>query len=125
MNKIWTVLEQIKAEEAGDAESVDLKPLEYNTFCRSSEAPRNRDFSISEVTISKSSGLSSAIERIVRVDRLREVRALTGFSRLEAPGELSEVNPGERRSYVKLSQEPATWLPAVEVRGEGVFIQFS
>jgi hypothetical protein len=125
LKKIWNVLEQIKAEESDAPESIELKPVEYNTFCRPAEAPRNHDFSINEVQAGKGSGLPTAIARVIRVDRLREVRALTGFSRLEAPGELSEINPGEKRSYVPLSRANATWVPAVEVRGEGVFIQFS
>ena len=58
----------------------------------------------------------------MQLHRLREVRALTGFSRFEA------VTPdihGEYDSDVELAQiaiEPA-WFPAVENRGEGVFVQ--
>jgi hypothetical protein len=59
------------------------------------------------------------------VERLREVRALTGFTRIESPGDLSDepdVAPEKRGA---LSRRPPEWVPASEVRGEGVFLQFN
>ena len=63
------------------------------------------------------------IERIVLVHRLREVRALAGFTRFEAvsPNTEGELELGVRRA--SLARE-ITWLPAIENKGEGVFIQF-
>jgi len=64
-----------------------------------------------------------AVERVVLVHRLREVMALTGFTRFESAGvdvdgELQiGVTPAALASEV-------TWIPAVENPGEGVFIQF-
>lgn len=63
------------------------------------------------------------IERVVLIHRLREVIALTGFTRFESAGvdmdgELQiGVTPAALASEV-------TWIPAVENPGEGVFIQF-
>jgi hypothetical protein len=63
------------------------------------------------------------IRRIVLAHRLREVVAQTGFTRFEAggtdiQGELAlDVQPA------KLGLD-ADWLPAVENRGEGIFIEF-
>lgn len=65
--------------------------------------------------------LSEGIESVIQLHRLREVRALVGFTRFEA------VTPdidGEYENDVKRAQialEPS-WFPAVENRGEGVFI---
>ena len=61
--------------------------------------------------------LASVIEQIVRATRLREVRALRGFTRVFPPG------PGEDDRTAKISANSLNWLPAVENRGEGVFIQ--
>ncbi len=63
------------------------------------------------------------IERIVLVHRLREVMAQVGFTRFEAvsPNIDGELEMGVRRAT--LARE-ITWLPAIENRGEGVFIQF-
>jgi len=64
------------------------------------------------------------IERVVLVHRLREVKAQVGFTRFEAisPDIDGELEIGVRRA--SLARE-ISWLPAVENRGEGIFIQFS
>ncbi|MBK8979629.1 MAG: DUF1998 domain-containing protein [Planctomycetes bacterium] len=57
------------------------------------------------------------LEALVEVRRLREVRALRGFTRISPPG------PDEaKRPLSPLSRQPLDWLPAVEVRGEGIFV---
>jgi len=64
-----------------------------------------------------------SVERIVLVDRLREVVAQVGFTRFEA---ITPDVDGELQMEVQaapLSRE-ISWLPAVENRGEGIFIQF-
>jgi len=65
----------------------------------------------------------ASVERIVLVHRLREVVAQLGFTRFEAS--TADVE-GELQMGVvaaPLARE-LSWLPAVENRGEGVFIQF-
>jgi hypothetical protein len=68
--------------------------------------------------------LKSRIERVVLVHRLREVIAQVGFTRFEpsAPDFEGELEVGVQRA--PLAAE-ATWLPAVENRGEGFFLQFN
>lgn len=63
------------------------------------------------------------IARIVLVHRLREVVAQVGFTRFEsaAPDTDGELEMGVRRA--SLARE-VSWLPAVENKGEGVFLQF-
>ena len=63
------------------------------------------------------------IARVVLVHRLREVVAQVGFTRFEAaaPDIEGELEMGVRRA--SLARE-VSWLPAVENKGEGVFIQF-
>ena len=55
---------------------------------------------------------------VMSVSRLREVRALTHFRRLEPP---TPSDPEEVKA--RLSRSPMTWLPAIEVNGEGVFLE--
>lgn len=54
------------------------------------------------------------LSRVVLVKRLREVRALEGFARLVPPAYGSELAP--------LAATDPGWRPAVEVKGEGVFL---
>jgi hypothetical protein len=56
-------------------------------------------------------------DRVILVPRLRETRALTGFSRLVPPDAL-------KGPPAKLSRNPKSWLPGFSVRGEGIFLQF-
>ncbi len=60
---------------------------------------------------------------MVLVHRLREVQALVGFTRFEAmaPSTDGELEAGVSRAA--LAREPS-WFPAVETRGEGVFLHF-
>jgi hypothetical protein len=70
----------------------------------------------------RSRKLSEPIASVVQLHRLREVVALTGFTRFEA---LTRDIDGEYDSDVKaakLALEPR-WFPAIENRGEGVFVQ--
>ena len=61
------------------------------------------------------------------VTRLREVRAIAGFSRIEPfPVAVEEVAAAIMQGDVApLSKTPRNWLPAAEIRGEGVFLRFS
>ncbi len=65
-----------------------------------------------------------SIEKVILVHRLREVVASAGFTRFEAvsPDIDGELDMGVRRA--SLARE-VTWLPAIENRGEGVFLQFN
>lgn len=61
------------------------------------------------------------IDCLAQADRLREVRALRGFSRV------LPVTSGD--PYVMqcapLSRQPTDWLPALEVNGEGIYFELS
>jgi hypothetical protein len=62
------------------------------------------------------------ISRVVLLHRLREVRVQIGFTRIEAPAPdlQGEYDLGVTTAPLGLQTD---WLPASEVRGEGVFIQ--
>jgi hypothetical protein len=62
------------------------------------------------------------IERVVLVHRLREVVAQIGFTRFEAAGPdiQGELDIGVQSASLSIDSD---WLPAIENRGEGIFIQ--
>lgn len=66
--------------------------------------------------------LQKYFSRIIRVTRLREVRVLLGFTRVDAP----DPDADEQPNVVALSKgKQERWLPAAEVNGEGIFIEFN
>lgn len=68
--------------------------------------------------------LLATVDKIVLVHRLREVVSLLGFTRFESvnPDKDGELDLDVTRASLA---ETITWLPAVENRGEGVFLSFS
>lgn len=68
-------------------------------------------------------GVLAPIDRVVLVHRLREVTAQVGFTRFEAvvPDVQGELDIDVRRAAI--ASEP-NWMPAVETRGEGIFLSF-
>jgi Domain of unknown function (DUF1998) len=68
--------------------------------------------------------LRDVIASVIQVRKLLEVRALTGFTRLESKGG-PFGGDGEDVDIAPISRNPnLDWLPAVEVRGEGLFFEF-
>jgi hypothetical protein len=64
-----------------------------------------------------------SIANVVLVHRLREVVALAGFTRCEPQGPdiQGELSVDAKRAALAVDQ---TWVPAIENRGEGLFLQF-
>lgn len=65
-----------------------------------------------------------SVERVVLVHRLREVIAQVGFTRFEAAGPdiQGELALDVQRAPLAID---TSWLPAVENRGEGIFLLFN
>lgn len=69
--------------------------------------------------------LKGLLASLIRVDRLREVACIYGFTRLDAAPSATESELDEitlATSGALLSREPI-WFPAVEQFGEGVFVR--
>jgi hypothetical protein len=65
------------------------------------------------------------ISQVVLAERLREVRALVGFTRIESPGDYTEIGDFPQEQRVPLCRKDPKWVPTAEIRGEGVFVRFS
>jgi hypothetical protein len=127
LDEVMTLLDAEREEEAeGDAApSFDhryraLRNKEYERLSagnNESEHDRDEDFvcepPLGDVTVLDPLGVT----RPMLVKKLREVRALKAFTRLIDAE--STTDPKE----MPLSLERLRWLPAMEVRGEGVFLR--
>lgn len=112
-SKIRTLLEML------DDTAVDLR-LNEHLMLREGQ-PASESFQEFETTSHEvPDNLVAFFDHLVSVERLREVRALRGFTRL-SPAEANDANA----DIAQLSQTKLNWLPAIEVRGEGIFINLN
>lgn len=118
-DEIWQVIEARRADTAEDEEQVaDLRSPEWVVFT-GPPTKAGEDF---ETTAGEApEGFDDLVEPIVVVDRLREVAALCGFTRLTSPDAIPTVLAPRFRAPI--SGGPPRWLPAAETRGEGLFLQ--
>lgn len=119
---IWAAIEARRVEIVPEAEDeYDLKRPEWNAFMNGENHGEHlRDFRLSVGTVP--SGYADVIDRVVLVERLREVNALTGFTRISPPEEMTDESGKQFRAPI--SSDKPTFVPASEVRGEGLFIAF-
>jgi hypothetical protein len=122
---VWQAVEAKRGvgQAPADQEPEGLRDPEWRAFSEPGSVPNSRDFELREVP--PPPRFEPLIERVVLVERLREVRSLIGFTRIESPGDMSEPDelPAERRA--PLSRGEPRWVPTIDVRGEGIFIQLS
>lgn len=118
------VLDEIekRAGYVKDPRTENLKLDEYTNLCEGMpgtdhEGVHDQEFEVRQQSVPRE--LAPYIAKLAKVVRLREVRALKSFSRIYEPATADD--PG-RATFGALSTCSTSWLPAVEVRGEGIFI---
>jgi hypothetical protein len=121
---IWLAAEAHRAALAARAQesAVQLRSPEWEAFANPDPGRQSNDFRLREVE--PPSRYREVLRRVVLVERLREVRALVGFTRVVSPGDLGEVADLLDVPLVPLSRHAPEWVPASEVRGEGLFLEF-
>jgi hypothetical protein len=94
----------------------DLKVDEYRIFASGSREA-SEEFESAPEKLPQSAG--PYLASVMRVARLREVRVAKGFTRINPPFETdaAEIAP--------ISTVPLDWLPAIDVRGEGIFLRLN
>jgi uncharacterized protein DUF1998 len=103
-----------------DNEEQSFRREEYSLFCQDVKEgyPKTNLLIKSKPTSSYGSIISENFERISLIHKLRETRVFTGFSRIYPEDGLDII---QRRALI--SGSPREWLPAIIVRGEGIFFQ--
>lgn len=105
----------------GDSEE-RYRKAEYDAIL-TEPGSQNEDFFVSKIPAGDyhgGEGISRWFNNIALVHKLRETRAFTGFTRLW-PEDNKTLE--DRKNFIKLGQS-INWLPAIVVRGEGVFFEF-
>jgi hypothetical protein len=118
---IWAAIEAhrhgVGHETVGET---DIKRPEWDVLTAADPPADYPHFMSKEVDTP--SGFEKHIRRVLLLERLREVNALLGFTRVEAPEESSD--PDERPRMAPLARHKPEWVLANQVHGEGIFIQF-
>lgn len=122
--QVWKAIQtKLKADKSDETEPGDLKTPEWKVFTNSSKVKETRSFKLRVVKPPKE--YSKQFEKIVLVEKLREVRALVGFTRIMSPREFDSPADLPEEARAVISRREPTWLPASETRGEGIFFQFN
>ncbi|MCY4162938.1 MAG: DUF1998 domain-containing protein [bacterium] len=120
-DEIWATIErhrqQTSAELEQGEEHTDLRGPEWRAFA-APESLETEDFKVQILDVP--AGFAGLLDQPIAVDRLREVVALCGFTRIDGPDDV-----GRADRIAPLWSENPTWLPSAETRGEGLLIRLS
>lgn len=121
---IWT---RVEAKKTTGSASVRVKPSdlkipEWEVLSNPASAPKAADFEVTPVRVPD--GYTGVLAQVVLVERLREVMAITGFTRIESLRDYAEEEELPTDHIMPLSRNALHWVSAAEVRGEGIFLQF-
>ena len=144
LDKFWTLL-LMKLPELDDFSSEKAAIIDYILKSRGEEETDDTDLLLPEWEALRDPGkfsqgersdffsqkaevpkkLGDVIKSVIQVRKLLEVRALSGFTRIESMGG-PFGGEGSEENIAPISTNPnLDWLPAVEVRGEGLFFEFN
>jgi hypothetical protein len=119
--EIWAAVERHRTgpKDGDDKGYPDLRTPEWEIFSSAQLPPATDDFTLRRDPNGVPDELKGYYADVIQAERLREVRALVGFTRLDAP---DPDDPG-LVTRAPLSRTAPTWVPASEVRGEGIFLR--
>lgn len=121
VDKVWRAIVRREREgaEQPELDELDLATPEWEAFTRPDP------IELPDFTTRREPPPSKArpwLREVALVPRLREVAALYGFTRIDAP-EWDVVSTEEDR-IVRLARDAPTWVPCAQTRGEGIFLRF-
>lgn len=120
-DELWAAVDtdrQRRAQQPAEAEQqLDLLDAEWQLLSHPTTIQQDADFRA--VPTPSPGNYAPLLQQVVQVERLREVQAMTGFTRVQGP------TPGAAGATRRaaLSRGVPGWVPAVERRGEGVFLE--
>ena len=124
---VWADIQRRKG--GAPAETRSIKQAEFETLTASPDSmgedvPGGDFYARARSLAGLPAEFEGRLDRVVLVHRLREVVAQVGFTRFESA--LPDID-GELSLQVELAPlaRETTWLPAIENKGEGIFLSFS
>jgi hypothetical protein len=120
---VWSAIEAYRSgEEKEVTQESDIKGPEWLVLTALNPPTDYPHFMSKKAETPPS--FSAFIQRVLLLERLREVNALLGFTRVEAPEE--SADPDEQPPMARLSRaKRPEWVLASHVHGEGIFIQLN
>jgi hypothetical protein len=122
-DKVWEALQARRGVDSDPPTPADLRFEEYKALCAPSDpvAQADRQFQTEHMGVPEAH--AALVERLVVVRRLREVRALAGFTRIDSPPDILIEGDEHEQEVTRqaLARDDPGWRPAVELLGEGVF----
>lgn len=122
VEEIWKSIETRRNSSDGEeiVSEGDMKLPEWAVLTKP-DPPTDWPHFMSE-RIAAPTRYTPVLENVLLLKRLREVNALIGYTRVEAPEESAE--PDERPPMARLCKGRPEWVPATDVHGEGIFLKF-
>lgn len=120
-DEVWEAIEKQRSGEVENISEGDVKRPEWEVLTHPNP-PTDWPHFLSE-RVAVPPAYDHLIHEVLLLKRLREVNALIGYTRVDAP---QRAATGEQQPVVMadLCNGKPEWVPASEVHGEGIFIRF-
>ncbi len=114
---IWAeILRRKASQDKLPGTPVDLTAREYEALTDPTKARRDHDFTADQVPVPPA--WKGLVQKVVELGRLRETKALVGFTRIDAP----DWGEPDSSTRAPLSRRNLEWTPAATTHGEGIFL---
>lgn len=121
VDAVWEAINTKRTATDGEAAPANLRDPEWAVLSKPDPSRYSSDFRLAVVR--PPSGFEDRFRQVVLGERLREVQAFVGFTRIDALGDLSGEVQVDRSRIAPMARKAPNWAPAAEVRGEGIFLQ--
>ncbi len=122
LDKVWAEIQRRHDDVPAEAE--DLTEREYLALSDPTKAAKGDADYEARVVTALPTGWEKLLDSVVAVTRLRETKALLGFTRIDAP-EYGEVDPDSVQRAPLVKSGKPSWVPAATTRGEGIFLHLN